>query len=60
MVFKGLRPKRWKQKGEQQKARREQPEEAERSWGEDAIETAKGEAAEGTPSGMTRLKTDKL
>ena len=38
----------------------ERPEPEERSSGEDAIATAVDEAAEATPSGMPRLKTDKL
>jgi len=32
----------------------------ERALGEDALETVEEEAAEATPSGMPRLKTDKL
>jgi hypothetical protein len=59
VVFKGIRLKRWKRKGDQQEVRRA-PVEAGRSSGEDAIETAEDEAAEGTPSRMPRLKTDKL
>ena len=59
VVLKGLRAKLWKRKREQREARRE-PAVVERSSGEDAIETAEDEAAEGTPSGMPRLKTDEL
>lgn len=59
MGFKGLRLKFRKRKGEHETARRA-PVETGRSWGEDAVATAEEEAAEGTPSGMTRLKTEKL
>jgi hypothetical protein len=38
----------------------ERPEPEERSSGEDAIATAEDEAAEATPSGLTRVKTDEL
>jgi hypothetical protein len=59
VVLKGLRAKLWKRKREQREGRRE-PAVVERSSGEDAIETAEDEAAEGAPSGMPRLKTDEL
>ena len=39
---------------------RERPEPEERSSGEDAIATAEDEAAEATPWGMPRVKTDEL
>ena len=58
-MLRGLRAKLWKRKREQREARRE-PAVEDRSSGEDAIETAEDEAAEATPSGMPRLKTDKL
>jgi len=58
-VLSGLRAKLWRRKLEQQEARSE-PAVEERSSGEEAIETADEEAAEETPSGMTRLKTDNL
>jgi hypothetical protein len=58
-VLSGLRAKLWRRKLEQQEARNE-PAVEERSSGEEAIETAHEEAAEETPSGMTRLKTDNL
>ena len=54
-----LRAKFWRRKLEQREARNE-PAVEERSSGEEAIETADEEAAEEAPSGMTRLKTDKL
>ena len=38
----------------------EGPEPEDRSSGEDAIATAENEAAEATPSGMPRVKTDEL
>jgi hypothetical protein len=58
-VLSGLRAKFWRRKLEQREARNE-PAVEERSSGEEAIETADEEAAEEAPSGMTRLKTDKL
>ena len=59
MVFRGLRARLWKRKGEQLEAGGEPPVEA-RSSGEDALETIEDEAAEAAPGGMPRLNTDEL
>jgi hypothetical protein len=58
-VLSGLRAKLSRRQLVQQEARSE-PAVEERPSGEEAIETADGEAAEEAPSGMTRLKTDNL
>jgi hypothetical protein len=58
-MLRGLRARFWRRKREQREARRELPVE-ERASGEEALETVEEEAAEATPSGMPRLKTDKL
>ena len=58
-MLSGLRAKLSRRKHEQQEGRSD-PAVEERSSGEEAVETADEEAAEEAPSGMTRLKTDKL
>ena len=58
-MLRGLRARFSRRKRDQRQGRRELPVE-ERASGEEALETIEEEAAETTPSGMPRLKTDKL